>query len=693
MLKKLSIRNAKRQAKEYLLFFITMIVAVAMLYTFNSFVFSATFTQLNALLSETGGTGISHTIFFYSLLIVLVIGWLVSYMLHFMLQKRSKELGTYMLLGIEKKKIATMFVGENCFIGLLALAFGFLFGFLISEIFEAIIVNLYSGSYTLSPGFSLKAIGLTIIHFVLIYIISLAFSRYRLKNIKLIRLLYFEKYNENPHITSSAVGIVLFCFSLFCGIASIVVFLIQPLGDFRDFLLGFGFIIFCSFGIFIGISPVLNKRLENNKKWKYKHANMFIYRAFTAKAKKMSLSFGFIATLFTIAMVMISAGVSYGLSVNKVTELEAFDLMILHMGEECDFSGYRDYALKTAGVDANHSYSLYTLHENNLISERNKILKDYFLDRKIEATPEEYLYSENQYDTYMKYSDYCTLREMLGLEPVAMGMDEFIVHSMPYLQNGLNKYINEANGLDVAGKALTCAGIYTESFSQYDGYGNGQELLVVIPDHLTSDMDVLYSLFAANLKASVDLEYLIDFQKHFPALGMLDVNFVEGTTTENKNHMTRLFANADDYLSGKYVIFATRTEVSLIISLVFLGLILCITGTVILAVQLLSDNKSNMARYDVVKILGMGNATCKRMLRKQVALYFVFSALPIFVLSTGLVYIVASIIIKEYFLVPVFISAAPPVAVIFAITILVFLLIYCIYGAISYHAMKRNILS
>lgn len=63
-----------------------------MLYSFNTFVFSDTFIQLTALLSESGGTGITNTIIFYSLFIVLVIGWLVSYMMNFMLQKRSKEL-------------------------------------------------------------------------------------------------------------------------------------------------------------------------------------------------------------------------------------------------------------------------------------------------------------------------------------------------------------------------------------------------------------------------------------------------------------------------------------------------------------------------------------------------------------------------------------------------------------------------
>lgn len=40
MLNKLSIRNAKRQAKEYLMFFATMIGAVALIYSFNSLVFS-----------------------------------------------------------------------------------------------------------------------------------------------------------------------------------------------------------------------------------------------------------------------------------------------------------------------------------------------------------------------------------------------------------------------------------------------------------------------------------------------------------------------------------------------------------------------------------------------------------------------------------------------------------------------------
>lgn len=42
-----------------------------------------------------------------------VICFLINYTTKFMFEKRSKELGTYMLLGIEKKEIAHLVVIEN----------------------------------------------------------------------------------------------------------------------------------------------------------------------------------------------------------------------------------------------------------------------------------------------------------------------------------------------------------------------------------------------------------------------------------------------------------------------------------------------------------------------------------------------------------------------------------------------------
>ena len=47
MLSKLSLRNARRQARDYLVYFVTVVIAAALLYAFNSLVFSAEIKSLS----------------------------------------------------------------------------------------------------------------------------------------------------------------------------------------------------------------------------------------------------------------------------------------------------------------------------------------------------------------------------------------------------------------------------------------------------------------------------------------------------------------------------------------------------------------------------------------------------------------------------------------------------------------------
>lgn len=47
MLGKLSIRNAKRQAKDYVIYFITVIISVALMFSFNSIAVSKDIIELS----------------------------------------------------------------------------------------------------------------------------------------------------------------------------------------------------------------------------------------------------------------------------------------------------------------------------------------------------------------------------------------------------------------------------------------------------------------------------------------------------------------------------------------------------------------------------------------------------------------------------------------------------------------------
>ena len=93
MLGKLSIRNAKRQAKDYVIYFITVIISVALMFSFNSIAVSKDIIELSTYMEH-----FSKAITGVSIIIIFVMAWLINYTMKFMLEKRSKEFGTYQIL-------------------------------------------------------------------------------------------------------------------------------------------------------------------------------------------------------------------------------------------------------------------------------------------------------------------------------------------------------------------------------------------------------------------------------------------------------------------------------------------------------------------------------------------------------------------------------------------------------------------
>ena len=104
MLNKLALRNAKRSFRDYLIYLLTMIFTAALMFSFDSMIFS---DDVKKLCSEAGmmGAMLGLATFF----IVLIMIWLVHYMMKFMAEKRSREFATYLLLGFHKKQIARLF--------------------------------------------------------------------------------------------------------------------------------------------------------------------------------------------------------------------------------------------------------------------------------------------------------------------------------------------------------------------------------------------------------------------------------------------------------------------------------------------------------------------------------------------------------------------------------------------------------
>ncbi|MGL5433999.1 MAG: FtsX-like permease family protein, partial [Lachnospiraceae bacterium] len=116
MLRKLTFRNVRRSVKDYLIYLVTMVIISTLMFAFHGMIFSE---DMRGLYGEFAIFG--ALIGFASFFIMIIVIWLVHYMVNFMLQRRSREFGTYLLLGMKKKQIAKVFRQENIILGFMAM--------------------------------------------------------------------------------------------------------------------------------------------------------------------------------------------------------------------------------------------------------------------------------------------------------------------------------------------------------------------------------------------------------------------------------------------------------------------------------------------------------------------------------------------------------------------------------------------
>src|SRR5699024_2688961 len=138
LLAKLSVRNAKRSIKDYIIYLITVTLAFSFIFAFNLISNSEDVLNLSSVMDN-----FKFVMYFVNAFIILVVCFLIIFTTKFMFSKRSHEFGTYMILGIKKKQISRMFTLENLFLGIFAFLISIPIGYLLSSLFSAIIMNIF----------------------------------------------------------------------------------------------------------------------------------------------------------------------------------------------------------------------------------------------------------------------------------------------------------------------------------------------------------------------------------------------------------------------------------------------------------------------------------------------------------------------------------------------------------------------
>lgn len=639
---RLSLQNARRQARDYLVYFATIVMVAALIYSFNGLIFSQEIKNLSAQMAT-----LPMMIVLAGIVVIGIISWLVSYTINFMLGRRSREFGIYVLIGLENDQVARLFFLENLVVGGCALTLGILLGNLLYQILRAIVLSLFGQTYNFSFTFSPGAVVLTFLCFALIYLLAQLKSRKRIRSMKIHDLLYHDRQNEETVIQTGKKRRKIFTMSLVLGFVGTLLLMV---GDLLFGIIGAGCIIVFLYSFFLSFASGVPAYFDRRPGKKYRGQTLLVFRTLTAKLATMGTIMATIALLFTATLISEGCGlIFHGLFYGRFRENSCFDIMIGISDLRQDHEDYLEYIRDNIPIKAQYQYAVY--------QGENAQVQDYLLENTI------YL-AYHDCDLLMAYSDYASLRRMLGYPEVNLKPGQYLLHCRTYLEKVLGKYTRP---ITAGGQALTPEGVHCEPLGQYGWEVNGSDYILVVPDALAKHCPINHHLYVA-----LTSEPLSEAQYN-------DLRKIRKSRSQNHGYDNIIVSSQEERDA------AAMTAMT-VFPLYYLALVLTMTSATILTIQLLSDSERYRHQYKLLQKLGMDRREMAGALRKQFTVYYAMPAIPPLLIGIPFIWNLA--------LTPepgILVGTSGPAAII-ATAVGLYLLIYFIYILLAYNSLKRSVL-
>lgn len=656
MLTKLAIRNVKRSIKDYVLYVITITLIVALMFSFNSMLFSDLILNMNPRMADY-----KALLVMFSFLVLIVVAWLVNYMTKFMLEKRSKEFGTYLILGMENSDVSKLFFYENILLGIVSLVLGTFFGVFVYQGLLVAITAFFGEDYQLNADINFGAVLLTTVYYAVIqFIVAFRNNRY-LKKLKIYDLINADKQNEAVKVKNITRSVIIFVLSILAALVSltnapIIIILIC--------------IILFIYGFYMGLSGILVLIISKTKRFKYKKTNLFIFRQLSSKINTMGFTMGTIAVLFTLALLCCNYALSLTTFKVETARYAPFDICLTSLSTDENFEDTREMLQKDGWTKDDIAYYIYRSDDDKF----KKVLQDNEVSGGF-----------CKYDTYMKVSDYNVLRGFLGLEQVSLGEDEYIIHSVASVSEYYNSYVKKNPEVTINGKQYKCQNIYNEDFAQNGQNGSGY--VIVVPDATAESMEVYYSQYTCQTLKGTNNDLYIKLQDYIKQdAEYWATSSSESTELDHGMGIDSAYIVYDNIMvkNGGCIAEVQAAIITVVTSISYIALVFICVALTILAVQQLSDSTKYKFRYKVLNNLGVDDRQRSKIIFKQLLIYFGCPVIVPIAISMGI-----SLKLNQIMLTGTQILSSNYSFFIGAL--LVFLLIYCVYFIATYIGFKRNV--
>lgn len=663
MLCKLAWGNVRRAGKDYLVYLLTLTLAVTVFYAFNTISVQADLVLEEEGMPELLGTVMSGLTMF----LAVVMGFLMVYANNFIMKRRKKEFGLYQVLGMSRGQVSRVMAMETAIVSGGALALGIVLGVGFSQVMTFFTASLFKTQIRdFHFFFSVPAFLITVGCLVAIFLVTLVFNLGVVRRAKVIDLMSAGRKNEaiktrNP-IVSAAIFIL--------GTVLIGIAYFRLLRDglpvdsapseidaaMNQFMLTTGIVVAGTILFFFGLSGFLLKALQGARSLYWHGLNMFTVRQLSAKVNTVSFSMAIISMILFLAITSVTGGMSIASVMNTSVErstIADYSRVVMYLGENVvndpTYTAHPPRRLATEPVD------IMELSRSNVIDKGTSEERPFDLAGILGSHVQVETYDSRPIGTelplvslndlaaavdmpmpkgtnssnasmmglmVMKESDYNRYLDFRGKEHVDLGDDGYLITSD--MGESVNKIYNadmrEDVEVELGGRTLRPVADHVDEaassfFNSSMGSNSGT---IVVPDELVdaSGLPLYASYFLGDYREGLTYDETESYVRQDRSWGQI--------------------LNADGSESAIWGMEATRAQsyestnsMNGLISYlaIYIGFVLVVACAAILTIQQLSGVADSGKNCRILSELGTSNREIMRSVLVQQTIFFVFPLL------------------------------------------------------------------
>lgn len=601
---KLALSNLKQNRKLYYPFALAVILTTMILYSFIAL-------SLTPHLEDSYGGGAARTVLgFGSFVVQLVVIILVAYANGFVMKNRSKELGLYSVLGMEKKHLLIMTLWELLFFYVLTVGVGLGLGLLFDRLIFALLLKCMGLPVVIQSTFQIGAVLNTLLGLALAFGLILLLNSFRLLRYSSLHLMQQKKAGEKKGrflLVQTLLGLGLL------GIAFYIALTVErPVAAVQGFFIAVILVILATYLLFNAGSITFLRFLKGRKSYYYKPENFISVSNLIARMRKNAAGLATISILSTMVLVTLTGSLNIFIGgQNYLDTVYPSDYMISvgHMPSDAEtepvIKDVQAQIKKTADAT---NLSDYQVAQTTYWSAEIRKIDGRSLEVNDQSTPSTGQELKSEGTVY--FFDQATYEQLTG-QKVELGENEILAYGYQY-PGRLDAQL-EINGKTFTIKEKLNSNFIQGKLPQSDLFQHQMGLYLVLPD-----------LNQLGLKVDKNLEFSIT------AKNKDNQDFISGlikelySTDKISQYDATYFGGFDRYSIEKDW---RETAGTLLFIGIFLSVIFLLATVLVIYYKQISEGYEDRENFVILQQVGLDQKQTSTTIRKQILTVFF---LPLF---------------------------------------------------------------